>query len=431
MAVAPAPDRALAPYRVLDLTSEVGALCPRLLAGMGADVIRVEPPGGHPLRRRGPFWRGVPHPERSLYWFQMNLGKRGITLNLATADGRALFRRLAATADVVVESLAPGEIERLGLGHAALAAVNPRLVLTSISLYGAGGASQPPPPAAGTEAERHRRAWTQPSADLLGMAAGGLMYLCGDRDRPPVRVTVEQGNAQAGLHAAVATLVAHFARTRTGRGAHVDVSMQESVVWAMANNRLLWPGSGVIPHRAGGGRAGAAGSRLIYAAADGYIGFMRRPEHMGALKRWLDDVGIALDFDIEAWAGMPAVGDGAPPAEQIARLEEVLAAYFVRHTKQELYREGQRRGLVLAEVSTPRDLVESEHLRERGFWQRVAHPELGDTLTYPGAPARLTATPWRADRRPPRIGEHNVEIYCDELGLSRRELAALAGAGVV
>lgn len=408
------PDRTLAPYRVLDLTGEIGALATRLLAGMGADVIRIEPPGGHPLRRRGPFFRGVPDPERSLLWFQMNLGKRGITLGLDTADGRALFRRLAATADFVVESLPVGELDRLGAGWEALAAVNPRLVLTSISLYGQDG------PLAGA-----------PGGDLIGMAAGGLMYLCGDRDRPPVRVTAEQGYAQAGIHAAVATMVAHRAREATGAGVHVDVSMQECIQWTLANNRLLWSANGEITHRAGGARAGGPGSRLIYAAKDGYLGFMRRPEHHVNLARWLAGRGIELEFDIAEWQGKPIFGEGSAPEEQVAALQRVLERFFAEHPKAALAREGQSYGLVIAEVATPADLLASDHLSARGFWQEVAHPELGATLTYPGAPFQMAATPWRPERRPPLLGEHNIEIYCGELGLSRRELAALKAAGAV
>lgn len=414
MSAAASADRALAPYRVLDLTGEVGALSTRLLAGMGADVLRVEPLGGHPLRRRGPFYHGIPHPERSLYWFQMNLGKRSVTLNLETADGRALFQRLATSADLIVESLPVGELDRLGLGYAPLAALNPCLSLISISPFGQSG------PAAGAK-----------GGDLIGMAAGGLMYLCGDRDRPPVRVTAEQGSAQAGIHAAVAALVALWRRHTTGRGAHVDVSVQECVLWTLANNRLSWPATGTITHRAGGGRAGGGGSRLIYPAADGYIGFMRRPEQHLALKRWMDDAGVELGVDIAEWQGLPVSGDGAPPPEQVTRLEQVLARYFAQRPKQELYREGQSRGLVLAEVSTPKDLVGSAHLDARGFWQRVDHAELGETLTYPGAPGRMSATPWRPERRPPLLGEHNIEIYCHELGLSRSELAMLKAVGAV
>lgn len=409
-----ATDQALTGLRVLDLTAELGGLCTRLLAGMGADVLRIEPPGGHPLRRRAPFVHDAPHPERSLYWFQLNAGKRSITLDPATADGRALFRALAATADLVVESLPVGEIDRLGLSRAALAAVNQRLSIVSVSPYGREG------PLAAAE-----------GGDLIGMAAGGLMYLCGDQDRPPVRVTVEQGNAQAGIHAAVAAMVAHAIAVATGEGVEIDVSMQEAVVWTLANNRILWPATGAITHRAGGGRAGGSGSRLIYAAKDGYLGFMRRPESHVPLQRWLQEEGVALDIDIAAWQGLPVFGEGGPPPEDVRRLEDVLAGFFAERAKGDLYVQGQGRGLVLAEVSTARDLVESAHLHARGFFEPVEHPELGQTLPYPGAPGRLSRTPWSTGRRPPLIGEHNIEIYCGELGLSRADLAMLKSAGAI
>lgn len=413
-----APDSSASPpltgLRVLDLTSELGAVSTRFMAGMGADVVRVEPPRGHLTRRRGPFWHGIPDPERSLYWFQMNAGKRGVTLNLATTDGRELFLALAAKAHFVVESLPVGALTSYGLGYDELAAANPELVLTSISPFGQTG------PLADV-----------PASDLIGLAAGGLLYLCGDIDRPPVRVTVEQAYAQAGIHAAAATMVAHHRRQRTGRGTHVDVSMQECIVWALANNRLLWTATNVITHRAGGGRAGGAGARLIYETADGYLAFYRRPENNVAVQRWLDDLGISLPFDVAAWQSLPRDGDGAPPVEQIQQLEAALAEYFATRPKAELMREGQRRGLYIAEASTPRDLVESEHLRERCFWEAIAHPDLGATITYPGAPFRMAKTPWHVERPAPRLGEHNREILCGDLGLSEGELVMLKSVGVV
>lgn len=411
---ATAPPAALAGYRVLDLTGELGALCPRLFAGLGADVIRVEPPGGHPTRRRGPFLGGVPDPARSLYWMQMNAGKRSVTLNLETADGRALFRRLAGDADLIVESLPVGEMARLGLGAAALRAANPGLVVTAISPWGQDG------PRAG-----------EPGSDLIGLAAGGLMYLCGDRDRPPVRVTVEQGYAQAGLQAAVASMVALSARAATGEGASIDVSMQECMIGTMANNRLHWPATGLITHRAGGGRAfGDTPSRLIYQAADGFVGFMRRSEHHVALARWLADNGLAFDFDVAEWQAMPHYGEGSPPAEQVEQVEAALAGLFAGRPKHDIQTDAQARGLICAEVADPRDLAEGDHLRARGYFEAVAYPEFGRTLSVPGAPFRMTGTPWRTARAP-RLGEHNVALYCDELGLSRAELAALKGAGAI
>lgn len=405
---------ALAPYRVLDLTGEMGALCPRLLAGMGADVIRIEPPGGHHTRRRGPFLDTVFSPERSLYWLHMNAGKRAVTLNLETADGRALFRRLVTRADLVVESLPVGALDQLGTGYEAMAAVNPGVVLVAISAWGQSGP------------RAH-----DPASDLIGMASGGLLFLCGDRDRPPVRVTVEQAYAQAGIQAAAAGLVALASRQASGRGLYVDVSMQECVSGTLANNALLWPATGVITHRAGGSRAyGDGGNRLIFRAADGYIGFMRRSEQHLLLKRWLEDLGVDPGVDLAEWQNRPLYGEGAPPAEQVAAVEAVLAAYFSAQKKRDLQSDAQSRGLILAEVAGPADLVNSPHLAARQYMTEVQYPEFGKSLRTPGAPFIATATPWRSARAP-RLGEHNRAIYGDELGLSRAELIALKASGAI
>ncbi len=400
--------------RVLDLSGYFGALSTRLLAGVGADVIRIEPPGGHQSRRTAPFYHGVPHPERSLYWFQHNAGKRSITLNPATADGRALFLRLAETAAIVVESQEVGALDRAGAGFAALAARNPALVMVSISLYGQDG-----PRAA------------DPGSDLIGMAAGGLMYLCGDRDRPPVRVTAEQANAQAGLHGAVAALIGLNIARSEGAAVHMDVSVQQTIVTAVANNRMLWPAKGAITHRTGGGRAGGPGRRLIYAAADGFIGFYRRPENWRDIQRWLDRAGIKLDFRVDAWQGKPAFGEGAPPEAQEAQLEAALERYFVSRPSAALHTEGQDFGLYVTQASSAKDLVESAQLAARDFWAAVPHPELGETLRYPGAPFRMSATPWLSGPRPPRIGEHNHAIYAGELGLSLADMRLLAAVGAI
>ena len=170
-----APQGPLAGYRVLDLSGEEGQFCGRLLAGLGADVIQVEPPEGDGVRRLGPFYHDHVSLETSLRWFTLNAGKRGITLNLATEDGRRIFRRLVERTDVVIESFAPGYLDRLGLGHDALARLNAGLVLTSITGYGQSGPLSD-------------AAWS----DLVALATGGPLYLTGDPDRPPVRMLPPQ-----------------------------------------------------------------------------------------------------------------------------------------------------------------------------------------------------------------------------------------------
>jgi benzylsuccinate CoA-transferase BbsE subunit len=410
----PATPVGLDGLRVLDLTDAMGSLAARILAGLGADVIRVEPPGGHPDRQRGPFAGGVPHRERSLIWFQFNAGKRGVTLNLESEDGRVLFRRLVATADVLIESQPVGRLDSLGLGYAVLRRERDNLVQLSISPFGQDG------PYAGFLA-----------SDLIGMAMGGLLYLCGDRDRPPVRVTTEQAYAQVGIQGAVAALIGIWRRRQTGYGAWIDLAMQESLLWTLANNSLIYRANGTVTQRAGGGRAhGTQGNRLIYQAADGYIGFMRRPEHHIALQHWLDDEGIDPGLIVADLQGRPLYGEGAPPVELIAQLEQVLEDFFLARPKRELVREAQARNLIAAEVDSPLDLLNSDHLRARGFFVPVEDVALGGAIAAPGAPYVAAAMPWRS-ARPPRLGEHNLTIFEDELGLSRTDLIALKTAGAI
>ena len=232
MASTDAPDLPLSPYRVLDLSDEKGFLCGRILGDLGADVIKIEPPGGDPSRRRGPYYHGDARDDRGLYWFAHNYNKRGITLDLATADGRALFLRLAETAHFVVETGAPERMEALGLGYDALREANPALVMTSITPFGPTG------PHAGYRAD-----------DLVAMAAGGLMSICGDDDRPPVRIGEPQAYMLASAQAATGTMLAHYARNRTGQGAHVTVSMQEAVANTLTTTPHYWFANQVIQRR--------------------------------------------------------------------------------------------------------------------------------------------------------------------------------------
>jgi crotonobetainyl-CoA:carnitine CoA-transferase CaiB-like acyl-CoA transferase len=201
----------LSPYRVLDLTTERGLLCGQILGDLGADVIKVEPPGGSPARQLGPFYHDQPHPDRSLYWWAYNRNKRSITLNLDTDEGRTLFHRLADTAHFLLESDTPGALAQRGYGYADLAALNPALVYVSITPFGQDGPKA-----------------NYADSDLVILAAGGPLTLTGDEDRPPVRLSVPQAYSHASGQAAVAALIAHHERQRSGRGQHVDVSAQQA-----------------------------------------------------------------------------------------------------------------------------------------------------------------------------------------------------------
>jgi crotonobetainyl-CoA:carnitine CoA-transferase CaiB-like acyl-CoA transferase len=405
------PPSALAGLRVLDLTAEMGSLATRILAGLGAEVIRLEPPSGHPDRRRPPFAGDLPGIERSLVWHQFNAGKRAVTLNLDSDDGRDLFLGLAQISDLLVESQPVGLLSELGLDFERLRRTRPDLIQLSISAFGQNG------PYA-----------RYSGSDLIEMAMGGLMYLCGDPDRPPVRITAEQAYAQAGVQSAVAALIAVWERSNAGIGTQIDFSAEEAMLWTLANNRLTYSAGGTITKRAGGGRADlSGGNRIIYPCADGYIGFLRRSDGHIALHHWLDDEGVETGMIVADLQGKPLYGEGAAPPELRVRLEQVLERFFATRRKHELVREGQRRNLIIAEVSSPSDLIESEHLRERGFFETIEDPELG-AYQAPGSPFIAPEMPWRSGRAP-KLGEHNVEIYEGLLGLERNDLITLYSIG--
>lgn len=400
--------------RVLDLTAEMGSLATRLLAGLGAEVIRIEPPGGHADRRRPPFAGNLPTVERSLVWFQFNAGKLGITLNLDCEDGRAVFRRLVEISDLIVESQPVGRLAELGIGYGDLQSDRTDLIQLSLSPFGQEG---PYSKFAGS--------------DLIEAAMGGLMYLCGDPDRPPVRVTAEQAYAQAGIQGAVSALVAVWRRENTGEGMLIDLSAEEAMLWTLANNRLTFSGAGAISKRAGGGRADlSGGNRIIYPCADGYIGFLRRTEGHIALHHWLDDEHVETGMIVADLQGKPLYGEGAAAPELRAQLERVLESFFATRSKQALVREGQRRNLIIAEVASPADLAGSPHLRERGFFERIDAPQLGGQVEAPGAPYISKLMPWR-NGRAPQLGEHNLPVYETLLGLSRSEVITLRAVGAI
>ena len=365
---------ALAPYRIIDLTRDLGAVCTRMLAGLGADVVRVEPPGGDGTRLRGSLvgsGEGL-----SAWWAQMHAGKRSITLDEASAADMAFLLDLCAGADTVVVSPDDhGEAWPLPLDELAERA--PHVVRTIVTPFGLEG------PKAG---------WA--GSDLVGLASGGLMSLCGDPDRAPLRVAVEQAYALTGAQACVGTLLALRARSLTGRGQLVDVSMQAAVANALGNARLYYAMGGLVAKRAGGGRAfGTQGTRLIYESADGYVAYWRQPDSIRALARWFDEAGEPRTFDAEAWAGRALVGGDMPAPEDVEALDSEIRRFFAARSTHELGEEGQPRGLMIYPVNTMADLVESEHLAARDFFEEADAPV--GTLRMPGAPMKLSATPWR------------------------------------
>jgi len=403
----------------LDLTDEKGFMCGKMLADLGADVIKIEPPSGDPGRRTGPFYHDIPDPEKSLYWFAYNAGKRSITLNIRTADGKEVFKRLVETADFVIESFAPGYLDGLGLGYSSLSEINPRIILTSITPFGQSGPYR-----------------DYKTSDLVAMSLGGYVYLTGEPDRPPVRIGSPQAYIHAGMSAASGTLIAHYHRQATGEGQWVDLSMQEDCAWIPTDSYNNWEISGLLEQRHGTVRLRPETGvhlRRVWRCKDGYVNFEL---YGGALARaytiplmaWMEEEGMAPDF----LRGMDWMqfDYSAATKEEVDRISEAVARFFLTYTKAELWEESVRRRCVVYPVTSPSEVMESAQLAARNYWVKLEHPELGDTITYPGHCIRASEAPPVQMRRPPLIGEHNLEVYT-ELGLSGKDILLLKETGAI
>jgi len=389
---------ALEGIRVLDLSQGIaGAYCAKLLADYGATVVKVEPPEGDPLRRAGPFPGDAPHPEKSGLYLYLNTNKKGITLDLETATGASLFRRLAQGADVVVESYAPGYLDGLGLGYADLRRAKPSLLVTSVTYFGQTGPY---------------RDWL--GSDIVAWALGGLMYMTGEADREPLLAAGDQAEYISGLHAAVATMSAVYWQEATGEGQHVDVSAVESVASLTEGAALIYGYSGHIRGR-DGARHHYAYPSTILPCKDGYI-FVHAGGDWDAFCTFLE----APALRDRKYVGARGLAD---------EIDALAAPYLREHTAEELFHGAQLWRIPFSLVQDVAEVVADPQYRGRGYFVDINHPEAG-TWTYPGAPFRMPESPWCAGRAP-LLGEHNDEVYCGWLGLDRVDLVRLRQAGAI
>jgi len=407
-------------FRVLDLTDRKGHFCGKILADLGAEVIKVERPGGDPDRHMGPFYQNTPDPEKSLHWFAYNLNKRGITLNLETTDGKTIFEKLVKSADAVIESYPVGYLEKLGLGYAALRSINPRIIMTSITPFGQTGPYS-----------------EYKCTDLISMAMGGLAYITGDSEGSPVRVSFAQSYLLASAEAAAALMVAYYHREKTGNGQCIDVSIQASVAGKLSNAVPTWELNGNIIKREGRymvGRGAKLKMQLLWKCKDGHVTFALMGGKLGAksnqrVAQWIIDDGSAPEFfKAIDWASLDIAKQSQ---EEQDRLEGVVADFFAKHTKAELYKMANVAGVLLCPQSSMKDIAENLQLQSRDFWMEVEHPQLEATIIYPGPFLKATATPITAKQKAPYIGEHNEMIFMDELGLTREEYAQKRQAGII
>jgi CoA:oxalate CoA-transferase len=396
-------DGPLSGMKILDFTHYVaGPACTRMLAGWGAEVVKVERPGvGDGARRLGPFPGDRPDPEASGLFLYLNMGKKSVTLDLKSATGAKIARDLAGEADLVVENFRPGVMASFGLGYEELARDNPRLVMASISNFGQTGP------------------YRDFEATELGLyALSGAMATIGDPAREPIKKGGYLTQYTAGGHAFLAALAALWSREETGQGQHVDVAISECMATIVAGQtkKLTYGG------KMAGREVGHQSSDYPYGVLpcrDGYVSMGARPA--------------------STW---PTIADiiGAPQlaeerfltrrgrAEHAHEIEPVLTAWLAEHSKDEIFHLGQRRRVALGYVATAKDLLESEQLADRSFFVEVDHPRAGP-LRYPGAPYKLGGSAWTAARAP-LLGEHNEEVL-GRLGYGPADLVKLRQRGVV
>jgi crotonobetainyl-CoA:carnitine CoA-transferase CaiB-like acyl-CoA transferase len=409
----------LSPYRVLDLTHAWCLLGSKILADLGADVIQIEPPSGHPARRLGPFYHDDMHAERSLFWWSYAANKRSITLDITMPDGQALLKRLVSTAHFLFESHAPGELAALGLSYADLAAINPALIMVSITPSGQDG------PYAHYQA-----------SDLVGMALGGFMYVTGDPDRAPLRVGFPHFYLHGAGVGATGAMMAHMHRTITGEGQHVDVSCQEAVARALANAPQSYALEGSIIKRQGSYRqtGGSTYMRITWPCKDGYVNFQfsggaGAGRSVNAFVSWMAEAGMG-DAYLES-LDFTQLGYGTINQEMLERVVPPIERFIKSLSKQELFEGAVARRILLFPVSSPQDIIDNPQLQARQYFQEVPHPDGNTPVTFLGPFVQASATPLQHRRFPPHVGEHNLDIYCDELGLTHAELLRLREIGTI
>ena len=406
--------------RVLDLSNELGFLCGKILGDLGADVIKIEKPGGDPSRNLGTYYKDRPDPEKNLYWFSYNHNKRGITLDIETKSGVDIFKQLVQTADIVIETFPPGFMEGLGLDYDTLSQINPGLIITSITPFGQTGPY---------------KAYT--GADLVLTAMSGFMSLVGDPDRPPVRVTLPQSYMWTGMHAATGTMMAYYHREITGEGQHVDVSAQASLLWACSIAPSFYDYNGEVPKRAGGFITGrsitGAKMRAVSPCKDGYVNYIIYGGPAGIrtnvrMTEWMDSKGMAPDhLKQKDWKKFNIA---AVTQEEIDEIESANNDFLLTTTKSEFFEKVLEKDMLGYPVATSEDTMKDEQLRSRNLWKTLAHEDLGEEIVYPSFFAKFSDIACNLWRRAPKIGEHNEEIY-GELGYQSQDLLNMKRAKII
>ena len=395
---------ALEGVSVLDLTHCIaGPYCTRLLAGFGADVLKVEPPGGERGRRMAPFFRDEPGPDASLPFAYLNSGKRSLTLNLKSGEGQDILRSLLSETDILVENFAPRVMPSLGLDYPTLKEIAPHLVMVSISNFGQTGPYR-----------------DYKATDIVEYALGGLMYIFGAYDREPLKHAFNQAQFKAGTDAASAALMALYHQRMTGQGQHVDLSIQEAVASGLRDVVNNYTYTGAIRRR----QPNHSGDmQRIRATADGFL--LPNP-----------GLGSGLNWDSYVeFLGLPELDDDRfrTPSARLINAEElgrILDEYFIRQDKYEMFYGSHERRFIFGIIQSPEEALNDPQFAHRGYFEEVMHPEMGN-LKFPGAPFIMESTPWQTGGAAPSAGQDSAEVLGGRLGFSAYHQTQLRAQGIV
>lgn len=398
---------ALQGLKVLEYSQFVsGPYCAKLLADLGAEVIKIEEPGvGDKARGSGPFMNGIPHQERSGLFAYLNTNKLAVTLNIRTAEGKELFKRLAKDANILVENNSPHEMEKLGFDYTSLSRINPKLVMTSITPFGQTGPY------------RNYKGCELIIYHMSG--AGNSTPRFAEPGQPPLKTGGQQTDFYTGITAAVATMCAVWRAEIAGRGQHVDISAWECFM----NN--MWPYFNFyifendIASRCGRPRTGLL---AILPCSDGYVSFQLSQEH-----EWRNFVQLMGNPD---WAESEVFKNQLMRAEYWDGLKVLMVDLLSDQQKQQLFHAAQASRCPIGPVNTIDEVVNCEHLAAREFFVEIQHPEIGK-LRYPSAPYKFSQTPVRVVRPAPLLGQHNEEVYGNRLGYSREDLVRMRELGII
>jgi len=380
-------------YRVIDLTDEKGMFSTRLLADMGAVVIRVEKPNETP---------DIPTDAQFCYW---NAGKKRVSLDLEDGVGREIFKRLVKTADILVESQPPGRLEGLGLGYAELSRANPQLIMASITDFGQDGPYR-----------------DYKSCDLVTSALSGQMYVCGEPETSPLKPFGNQAYSSACLFGAIGVMLALRGRYETGKGQYIDISAMECAAATLDHVLVRHFYEGVVAERQGSRHWNDA--FRIFPCRDGYV-LLSLFQQWETLVEWLDAEDMAEDLTDKRWL------DREERLKHPDHINTILEKWTRSKKAAELVEKGQLMRFPWAEVTSIPDLLQSPQLTERNFFSEIVCADTGMKSKCPGAPCQLSRSPWRAGGRVPGVGEHNLDIFHGELGLPVAEIENLKGQGIV